>query len=635
MPVSPTKALREQARQLVEDDANFVKSLLYFFELRVPAEIAIPFPTRYFFPLILAPTSYSMEEPFSVEATPTQRGGLWVEEDGIVQRIIRLKGHTGFKPKPLSTDGGSSLTFNRWVERKSYSRSLSPTVLQAISGKRHFEYLQDAVFRTYADLKRDPATSAGVYMLFHNTKDDEHWLVVPKRFTLNRTADKRVLYEYDIELLVVGPGEDAAEPFISEDKTLLDTMRDGLRMAKSYVDMATGFVNDVTATIGEVERLVKDAGKIIATIGDLADATSNLISGVTDLIESPAALLNTLADSIDRVQNTLVTAVAETQGISSTYVNAWRRVNDSLNRLGIHPELFESEAQKTLRKIRERQETLASTITRALEATAPTSLRGFENRGTEPLPGAANRADAELGVGKGVNRYSGTRGVRVAQGDTLASLAANYLGDARLWQDIALLNGLKPPFLDSQADAVLAGPENPLPGILSIGATIQIPTFSRSPQRYPIATTLGVSAELPFEEQLLGREFRLEPTDARKNVYDWVVDADHGSQDFKTIAGVDNLAQGLTTRLTTQRGHNVLYKRLGLERIVGLNQVDIDAQEARFRIIEAVAADPRVGAVRRIQFIEDEESPDALVTDMDVEVRGFAQGISVQAIGVI
>lgn len=77
-----------------------------------------------------------------------------------------------------------------------------------------------------------------------------------------------------------------------------------------------------------------------------------------------------------------------------------------------------------------------------------------------------------------------------------------------------------------------------------------------------------------------------------------------------------------------------MYRLLGLQRIVGLNQIDIDVETARFRVLSAVTADPRIGAVRRLLFEDDSEAPDALVIDADVEVRGFSQGVRIKAIGV-
>jgi hypothetical protein len=49
------RRLAELARQITADDAKFVKSFLYFFELRVPQSVAATGDRTFFFPLILPP----------------------------------------------------------------------------------------------------------------------------------------------------------------------------------------------------------------------------------------------------------------------------------------------------------------------------------------------------------------------------------------------------------------------------------------------------------------------------------------------------------------------------------------------------------------------------------------------------
>ncbi len=642
MPVSPITIIREQARQAVTEDSSFLTKSTFFFELRVSPAVAFPSPvTQYIFPLILAPRSYRLTEPFTVEATPTQNGGLYVEENGIVQRQIMLQGNFGWRPKPLARN--VTLTgLQIPVEKRSFSRHIPVAVLAAISGKRHFEYLQDSVFRAYADLKRDPETSPDVQLFFHNPHDQESWLVVPQKFELNREADKRVIYDYSIELLVVDRA-DAVDFSISEDKGILDTIKDGLRQAKAFVDMGTGFVNDVTSTLAEVEALIKDVGKVVSSVKTLANATTAFIEGVTDVIEAPISVIDSLTRSIEAVEGTLGALVElGNTDFNSAYVNSWRRMRAAADRLGMHPSLFETDSQRVLRDIRARQDR-ESQARRVISegVTAPTSLATY-GEGTAPLPGEVQRNEAETGVGRNNNRYSSAKVIVIAHGDSMASLSAKHLGDARLWQDIALLNGMKPPFIDAQGGADLGSPANPIPGVFGAGTELLIPSFGRPPEQQPLLTVLGVRRDQPFEDQILGTDFLLVPTNKRRDQFDWEIDVEHGSVDFKLVSGKDNLGQALTTRLTTEKGFNPLYQTVGLDRVIGLNLVAVDLETARFRVVAAITADPRIGSIRGLSFGSSADpdeatptrTPDALVIDIDVEVRGFTQGITVQAIGV-
>ena len=186
--------LRETVRQAITGDDKFYKQFLYFFELRIPQKLAINgIQTTVLFPLMLAPENLSMDEPFAVEVTQTQGGGLIVEENGIIQRMLRIRGNTGFKPRAWEGSRGLALSVVP-PEKRSYSRNLDPFIFDALSGQRHFQYLQDAVFRTYGDLKRDPESAEDTRLFWHNPKDDEHWEVIPQKFSLERSSSKRTIY---------------------------------------------------------------------------------------------------------------------------------------------------------------------------------------------------------------------------------------------------------------------------------------------------------------------------------------------------------------------------------------------------------------------------------------------------------
>ena len=56
----------------------------------------------------------------------------------------------------------------------------------------------------------------------------------------------------------------------------------------------------------------------------------------------------------------------------------------------------------------------------------------------------ANANNPDINIGQ----YSSGRLVRINYGESLQSLAARYLGDPEKWLDIAIANGLKPPYID-------------------------------------------------------------------------------------------------------------------------------------------------------------------------------------------
>jgi hypothetical protein len=395
----------ERLRQgMAGGDNKFFKQFTMFFELRVPQEMAFFANTTFLFPLIVPPDSYSMSEPFTVEATPTQGGGLYVEENGIVQRIIRLSGTTGFKPRKLHSSG-TAVLMNATPDKKSYSRGLSgfAPVIAAISGQRHFQYLQDAVFRTYADLKRDPTTAEDTQLIFHNPKDDEHWLVVPRTFDLERSAGKGPLYRYNIELLVVDKAEVVDQDF-SEDKGILDAIADTIHDIKKAIDLAQGAINDITAVIAEVKGYVKNIATIIDGVSGVIDAAANFTQGISDLIQSPLAVINSLAGVIDATANFVDVAEQASDDIAklpTTIKEKFRQMGEAIEKIGVHTEAFAGTTDQALATSAQRGnpgKNLASSARATAAATpAPTTLTGAE----------VSQREAHLSSARGYPRQPG------------------------------------------------------------------------------------------------------------------------------------------------------------------------------------------------------------------------------------
>lgn len=640
MAVSPLKLVAERLRQDASQDYNFFKKMTYFFELRVPQEVAVGAISTFLMPLIIPPESYSMEEPFTLEVTPTQGGGLYVEENGIVQRMIKLEGTTGFKPRFFPK--GFVATGLLSPEKQSFSRVLPNFIVAELSGQKHFQYLQDAVFRTYADLKRDPATSEDTFLFFHNPKDDEHWLVAPQKFSLTRSADKPTLYRYSIELLVVDKAEVVDADF-SEEKGLLDTIKGAVQMVKSGLDLAAGALNDLTALTAELTSLVKDFGKIVDGVTTIIDAASNFANGLSALIEAPYTLLesvNGLIDSAGEAVQAFEDLGTDITQVPETVKQKLKQMGDGLDRIGTHPEVFETPAQRKLRETRKSQELKTSVSRAALkeaeESTPPQSLTETAALGTKITPGDARSAKAELGIGRAVVQYTSAKQVALGQGDTLVNLAAKYLGDARLWQQIAVVNGLRPPFINDLASTPLDNDNPALSGSLGRGAKILIPSFAKPPAQQPLLPVLGVRTEEEAEVHLLGADLKMVPAGGREGAvtYDLEVDRARGSVDVKTVKGVECITQSIRNRLLTERGSDILYKRLGLNRIVSLNITPVDLETARFRFRECMLQDPRIASVRRLVFESGTEGApvDGVVIDADVELKGFTQNYTVRSV---
>ena len=635
---------KEKQRQQATGDTKFYKYDVMFFELRIPKSIGSAIGNTFIFPLVLMPDSYSLDEPFALEETPTQGGGLYVEENGIVKRGIRLSGVTGFFPKPFNANGTMALKSQK-PEHKSYTRSLPPEVLDNISGQRHFQYLQDAVFRTYADLKRDPALAEETKLLFHVPKDDEHWLVAPRDFKLDRDAASRVMYRYNIELLVLDKAT-ALDLDFSEDKSLLQKLADAIAMVNAGVALAQGAVDDLTAIVSEMKSLVKGIATIIDNVTNVIKAAENFVKGVSDFIESPLAILDSIREAIDET----LALIDEAQDLGkipkATWGKAkekWAQIGDSMDLLLGNPDSFEPNSTASVNEVQSRFSPLTSqspeTIATAKARTLPGSIAEYDALGTAQTPGDIKQMESTdlLTPTPNKGKYLSSKQVVLSSGDTLVGLAARYLGDGRLWQDIAIFNGLKPPFADKQASLDLRKvDESAMPGVRGIGDKILIPSLSKSQKELPTLTTLGTRPTESPEVRFLGRDFKmvLLPGNSGNPQYDWAIDTVHGGVDLQTVEGVDNLSQALMNRLQTEQGTDLLYQKLGIQRVIGMNQKVSDLELTRFRTAQALQQDSRISTVRQVLFegvdTGDTSEPDALVIDATVEVRGFTESSNVR-----
>lgn len=604
-------AIKEVLREERTGDVKFLQDLVYYFELRVPEKMVSGRSPTFLFPLVLGPESITLSEPFALTKTQTQGSGLFVEENGIIERSLYLRGHTGWRPRPFK--GSTGFGAIRAPETgRSFSREIVDPILDSISGQKHFQFLQDAVFRTYGDLKRDPSSSEDTRLFFHNPREDEHWEVKPVSFKLDRSLEKRNLYYYDIELLLVGPSKDADHDF-SEDKSLLDTIKDSVRMIQSGIDLVRSAVTDLTNLVNEIAGTVKGIVGILNDAVSLIDAASDFVNGVSNLIAAP---FEATADLINHLDDALVQIANSGRSFPAATVNSLRQIQAGIDRLGSFPEVFQTDSQRALESIRRGQELSSSRSLSTLQAAAalspPNSFQKVLAMGTANLPGDLLKSRSELHINKALAVYQSTEERRIGQSDTLQSLAAHYLGDARLYQHIAVLNGLQYPFISREG----------LPGTKRPGDSILIPSRARAPRARTLVSVLGVAPDATAEERILGTDLMMERVDGAGDLFDFVIDVEGGSVDLKTVSGVKNLQQALLARLRTERGTDQLNRNLGVDRIIGIGIPALGPQIVAIRVAEAVRADPRIAGVRRLDVSQ--PTPDSVVIDFDAEIIGIS-----------
>ncbi len=621
----PLDGFNEILRQETLGDVDFYSLQTYYFELTVPSTQVLTKKRNFLFPLVINPQRIVLDEPFAIEKTPTLEGGLWLEENGIVSRTLKIKGTTGFLPKPYKADNFSAIYPPDSGWGHAVQRPLPPIIvpdgLRALSGQRHFQFLQDKVFRVYGAFKKDPSTAKDTILNFHNPKDDEHWRVHPTRFTMTREIPRKTLYDYDIDMIISGPAEDPNAIF-SEDQSWIDVIKDGIRTAQSAVKLVQGAIQDIVNLVREIESVVRGFGTLINDVVNTIGAVSDFINGVTSAIRTPFEVVAGISNNIAVTLNTLTDSILQIPGAAKTFrdipdtvQNSLRQIERGFDRLKLFPELFQTSTQRRLRQIRRGEQISTSATNAALEEAAaeapPGSFQAIIALGSKNLPGDLLKSQSEQDLGVDITSYRSAREHTVSAGESVTSLAARFLGDARQWKAIAVLNNLEAPYITS----------NGYPGTKKIGDRILIPSTDPPQQVQRITPVLGVSTESSSPERILGTDIKLTRlTDRPGDYYDYEIDVEGGSVDLKKVSGVDNLKQALLTRLRTERGTNQLYATLGVDGILGTNVPSVDRDQILFRIGQAISADPRVVDITRLNSTV---VADSITIDMDVQIIGL------------
>lgn len=604
--------LVEEARQRATGDRLFWRRLPPVFELRVPARATGGSQGSYLFPLPMPPRELSEDYPFAAEITPTARGGAVADENGIITWDIRLTGTMGQRVKQYR---GGYFGLIRPAERRHSGHEVVHRTKPGaqLSGHRMLLHLKHAVFGLYSDLKQDPETAEETQLILHLPKDDAHYLVVPTRVTFPRDAGRsRMSYDYEISLTGVAMAK--ALPDATEDKALLAKLLDAVAAVRSAIRLGKAAINDLNRIRAEIERIAR---QFTGAFNDIASVFEDL-EGFLDNTKRSVTTTRARAEAaIDRLEAALTNVGAS---LSDDTAQIALEVSDSVHGILVHPELFEpSSAEVTEAAFRRGLGLLTSRSRTGLEAasgTAPPATEA-ELRRAGTLPGDLVRDDRARELPEEFRQYRSAFEVEVGGGDTLESLAARYLGDARRWRHLAILNALQEPYISDIG----------FPNTRAPGARILVPSTEAAARRRANPAVLGSRPEDPADVRELGVDWLTEVGDDGRE--DWAIDVDGGSVDLRIASGVPCLAQDLRARVETPQGSDPIYRTFGAGQVIGFGALDLEVDAVRLRIAESLEADPRVAEASDVTLLQ--VQPGTIAVDARVFVRGLRDTVAVQA----
>ena len=624
MAVSFIKTLIEEERQSVTGDDKYNKKGKFVFVLHgPPGEGPLsPLEGRAQFPLILNPESFEYNLPFAAEITPLQEGGVVAEEGGIVIGEISLQGTMGFKiRKPL---GDTSFTtgdgdFTGLVDPGGLIANGAAAAL-GVTGHMHFWRLAGRCFDGYSALKKNPKHAPKTRMEFHSIKDDLHLLVVPREFRLTRSASKeRFVYRYSIRCAVVGPASETHIHIPSPDVGLLQTFKNTVSKIRNAIQSIGAAIDDITAAIDEVRRAVLGVAGIIDDVSGIVDSFTDLVDGVKKFADIPGAFIKATANLVESAAN-LAGAVT---GFPADVAQSFLNMATGLDRIHVAArDHFRENFDETARKYEQltggHQEGLDDARDEQAEVLKAEADSGQGRMSVQnAFGGAVKPGDVARGRRDPIKsrsrfrsgKFNGFEERIVGQGDTLQSLAAKYMGDAREWPAIAIANQLKAPYITSGGK---------MTGTITIGDRITIPVTQtvNAPDTLTTGEAVGGGSQA---ENLWGRDFEL--TKLPNGQYGWAIDSVAGSTDARHVEGEKNLVQAIDARFRTEQGQNILYTQIGLPRLVGDNSTESVFVNARYEARRQLLADPRIERLASFKLLIDQDS---MIMESSIQPVGAA-----------
>lgn len=575
--------VREAARQLLLKgiDDWYFKEFPYVLELSATGEAASQIPNGIvYFTFPLGPEEYSIKRVMRQSITPTM-GGIIAEEAGLLWAEIGVRGTFGLKVKgakdttidpedPLPTDLGFQLTGG------------------GLSGPGWTRRMLRNVFEKYMQMKANPLYGPNVRMIWHDMKADDHWVVVPETVDISRNVARRHQYPYDIVFKGITKAKNTlGRPSLSN-KRGFGKVKQVLGAINKGAQLIAAAVQEASAYQGEVRFYVQSIDSVATNLTQVVSSITDFVNGTTETVSVGRVFLNSTALALEEALELMEAEDNVPAAVRANYQNALDGLHAAMSQIAAYGRTYNQKITPIQKSERGAASDSEDTLTAAKAAGPPDSMLVAEQRrarvNDEDLVNAGAVNTARL---RGT--YSGFVEYTITNVDTLQAIASRRLGDGALWYDIALINGLKAPYINASG----------VPGTVKPGDVIVIPQV----------TTEKVTAVVAGEgsgtsESLLGTDIALfEDSNSLpgRPVLDILIDK-RTFKDVATVTGIDNFKQALQLRLWTERGHLPLAPEYGRRRMVGVKGTDAFLTLLRLQTEETLRQDSRVKRLSTIRF---------------------------------
>lgn len=581
-------------------DDWYYKELPYILELRGSGAAASKLSKinpggSVVFALPMSPQQYSIRRVMRQSVTPTM-GGLIAEEDGLLWVEIRVAGTFGLRPKVISK--GIDTT------------SFPDPPATALSGPGWTQRMLHNIFDRYAQLKADPRIAHLVTLIWHDMRAGDHWVCVPEQVDVPRSVDRRAQHPYTFVLRGIAPASSEVNTGTQATVKGFSDFRNAILKVQQAATQIKAAIADADRYVQELRFYVAEVDNVYNEINQIANAATDFVEGATGFITLGRGFIDTTARNLQAVLETMETVTEVPEAVRHNFALALDGIDAVLAQYKAFGERFskkqEDQAAVDAGAASDSTTTLesAKTAGSARTLTAASSRRARVN--DQELVDSGALSSARL-----IGKYTGTKEYAVRSIDSITSIAARELGDGALWYDIAVLNGLKHPYI-SAARA---------PGTVRPGDVIVIPTTA--PENLTAVASLK-----PDLESILGTDIDLiEDSNSfpGRPVVDLRIDP-RTNRDVALARGLDCYKVGLQLRMWTERGKMPLIPEYGRPRVVGAKGTDEFLTLLRLTTRQTVLQDSRTEAIGTMRFTA---SGDQVEIEMDVIPIGSSNTQSV------
>ena len=590
--------IQEERRQQAYGDDWYLGEFPYAFELRTTASAAPDGPVIFVLPL--GPQELKSKRIFRQTISPTL-GGIVAEERGLAWQDLSISGVFGLRPKR-----GRDTT-------QQTRQGLEPLPATAeLSGPAWTQRMLRNVFDRYAELKSDPSTAHATVLIWHNYKDGESYVVVPREVDADRTVARRFQYPFVIQMSAIGLASQLVLPdeelgklavVLRDARDVVQTVSQGAALVRAGLDEATAF-------LAEVQYFVASIDSVFTGITDIVTSAENFVAGVTTSIQIGQATVTTAVESLDTILVELESLTENESGlipretVPATVRALYREIQDGLHALLSQPSAFAPGRADQTAAITTRTAGASGLTAEQLSLAAATGAATTAQQYDSQSVKSGDQTRVEAGatpVNREFRKYVGAVNYTVRALDSIQSVSANFYGDSSYWYDIALANDLKPPYISWTGGVNVARP----------GDVLQIPQLAQTTQTN---TPSGSAAATP--EELYGRDWLfVEQTGHVVGRPSVGLQVDPATQrDFKTIGGLGSLHQATQLRLWTTKRTMPHYPGYGLLAPVGMGDSRANKVALRVAIQAALLQDSRID-----QILSAKITGEGDIIDADIE----------------